>query len=770
MTKLDADTYLEFCKKTTKFLFDSQVIASNQLIILDLNNNDYLNAPPNMVGAGSFTTKLIRRDRNAYTYYVFCLKAQQKLCLYVGITKDFAQAKGPFFEGAYFRTYFDKGINWNEPGIDSSANRASSILNKVNRYGRLLFKEVCSSLRGHNRKHMARLALGGINLFQLLLHAIGARLFWKIHSVERYPGITWKVKSTTKGEVHLQSYDKGGIFDNYINSEAVYMPPQVMANYYADAYSAYCFARMFQLHSDKSYLEAADLALEFIERTYKYNITKDFKNPAFIETLSIISGHITKAKFEAYKALAKNLRSYHYNPTNVYALRYFWIVAQSYFRFHDKSPRKLSRLLRRISDDQLDDGLIRDNNYGWLYFSSHDLTYHQYTLACLACAIDYTDNEDLRRIFLKGCEFSLCCLTPDGEVSYMGRGSNNIYHIASAIYAFKSASTMLKDTNPRLAGAYKKGARLLFRYLKRAQRSDGMMPTAINDCVDRRVAWNHCETPYNGLVCYLLLKANDTVENDVKESPIPMESTSLAKTFDESGFVFVTNKKYYACFFAGCEKSYAWSSENHFSGAPGLCTVGVSGAGCLTPVLDGRLTDIPFRGDNPCGRGTFKIINSNPWILKYKREFGRWYLFLDDGIVVFTSMKDMEYLLSAPTRNDNNWQLKFDEISFNGLNFPRIESSNGRHGIVYIPIFCSHEYSRTYTCEDALNPRGEAKLVRFGGIRGSGAVSSAYLMIPFNGEARIPNITFRCERDTFSFHIGKVRGLYRYQNKTIQLN
>lgn len=369
-----------------------------------------------------------------------------------------------------------------------------------------------------------------------------------------------------KNKLKIICHDYGGIFDYYINAEGREYTPRCMGNFYADAYSAYCFAEIYTETKDKKYLNACLMTLDFIYRTYEdypkdvvwYH--HDFKNPAYIETIFLIKEHITNTQFKKYCYLIKKLREDFYEPINVFALRLHWRSARKYHGFRDKK-RRINSCIRILKKNQTKEGLIHDNNKED-YKDAHDLTYHQYSLACLASSFNYINNNKIKEIFLKGIEFSSKILLPNGEIAYNGRGANNIQYLASAIYAFKTASDILEDNK------YKSLSYLMLNQLKKWQLPNGLIPVGMNRYINQRMAWNHCITPYNALVCYFLYKSSND-KNDKNKY-----TKEEANIMNDSGYALIKNKNYYFGFFSGCDKSYKWSDGTHITGIAGITAIG----------------------------------------------------------------------------------------------------------------------------------------------------------------------------------------------------
>ncbi len=496
-------------------------------------------------------------------------------------------------------------------------------------------------------------------------------------------GVTWRLRRIDPAgrRLDLEAYDAGGIYDRHLNSEGVRLPPQVAGNQYADAYAAYAFAWHYRQGGGPAYLEAARAALAFVRRVYpQYAATafafhhSDFKNPAFLETVESLlapAGLLDADELAVSRALIGRFAEGTYNPTNVFALRFHWRAARAAVATEDEAS--IERCLARVRRDQTAEGLIQDNYVH--YPDAHDLTYHQYSLASLAQGLAWRDDPEACRRFLAGAALSLALTTPDGEIAYVGRGGNNVYHVASAVLAFEAAAR-LRAYHPAEAGAYRRGARLLAEQLAPWQQPDGMLPTAMNRLVAERVAWNHCETPYNALVATLLQKAARLHEAPIEEAPLPMDRPGYLRVLDDSGFAAVRTDDLYGVVFSGCAPSYLWSGRTHRTGVAGLAQLGLAGRGALLPILDhppaagpGAITDLPLVSDAAAfGRGALRAVAGPVPTIHLRHRYGgadvdRLYAFVGRTVVVATRVRPVgahrgltvRGLVAAAFRADDGW-------------------------------------------------------------------------------------------------------------------
>lgn len=363
----------------------------------------------------------------------------------------------------------------------------------------------------------------------------------------------------------LTCVDHGGFLDDNPNTETLSLSPRVMTNYYAEGFAAYAFLRMAE-HGDSSAWRLSALeALRFLIRTYEGYPRgavwdhHEFKNVAFLECLHLLCGARAPEVGELARLLPR-LRIDRYDPTNVLALRLHWKLAAARAGAR-KDSRRIADCVRRLRESSTHEGLIRDD-YAPVYPVALDLTYHQFSLACLAGALAVEEDAEIRALFLRGCEFTVQTALSTGEVSYNGRGANNHYHLAAAIYALSVAHVRYGLSIPDLGPT--------LDLLERWRLPDGSLPTALNGHSPARMAWNHCRTPYNALTAYLLFRAADVLAGAKVVTPAPFESVDTPA----SGYFVRRSAAFELVFFNGRSESYAYS---------GLHRTGIAGLAALVP-------------------------------------------------------------------------------------------------------------------------------------------------------------------------------------------
>lgn len=466
-------------------------------------------------------------------------------------------------------------------------------------------------------------------------------------------GVTFRFCKQEKQEnIFLcESYDEGGIFDEYVNAEGLSYPNQVAGNYYADAYSCLVFERLFRVTEDEKWLQASLASQRFTQRVYpQYKPASivwhhsDFKNAAIVEDQ--MSSRTVSSVIKPW-----DIRKFYedrYEPTNVFALRYHWKSVLAKLNNDKELLRSAKNDLEKVEVDQTEDGLFHDNIA--TYPDAHDLTYHQYSTACLGMGLLQSDDPNGWKMFNSAVRFTLQAMSPNGEPAYTGRASNNIHQSASAILAFAIAASRTENVEER--DMFLKGISVMAIRLKSFQLETGMLPTAMNTYVNKRMAWNHCETPYNGLVAYMLQRAAGIVESlseSENKTLLPLEKKHIWLAND-AGFASMGDGEQYLVCFAGCDRSYGWSEDRHVTGCAGIALFGNNSSKSILPCLDVSIPDEVVISDLPLidghaafGRGHLsQTLNS----IRYSHTYGgaeviRHYSLMNGDLVIVSKIKSL---------------------------------------------------------------------------------------------------------------------------------
>ncbi len=709
--------YEEMALRLANFLMGQQVIAEDSLVSLSRSRTGKLE--------GTIDLRLLKKRPDAVSLHLV-VDLQQSITVPQIWCSTNRSRIGPLGVGDFFRVDLEGRLSA-LPGF--TGVQAASLRDNQTR-------EAQSRNRSFSVAERIKATLRALPGLKKCVDWVRNYIPKRADDLSFAAGVTWQVQQLDLPNfaLALHAYDRGGFYDENINAEGLVYADQVPGNYYADAYGAYLLGWFFSRTEKKDYLNSCCAALEFLLRTYPQYLPasivwhhSDFKNAALLETLALIHGQggcDQSSIVKACEQLVSGLIEDWYDPTNVHALRFHWRSARlsvsPSLTLTAEDEKHITQSLVRLRADQTQEGLFHDNIAS--YPDAHDLTYHQYSLACLAQGLSWKDHPEARELFLRGVAFSLALTTPDGEVAYVGRAANNIHHSASAILSFLTAASF-PETPTHTAMQYRRAARLVFERLRSFQEANGFLPTAMNHLSEERVGWNHCETPYNALVGAFLAKSSAFSASD-EEAPIPLEQPGYVAVFNDSGFAAVRTENFYAVLFGGCSKSYAWSEGRHVTGIAGLAQVGLPDRGPLLPILDhppgnkqtAEITDLPIiNGNAPYGRGQLTRLASDVGCVLYSHEYGgaelaRVYLFLSEQVVVFTKITMLQKqvknqvrgVIAIPVRNDPSWTTQFTKEG--GL------SSMGKEGAFRVDILAVHPgvCVRSRRGRMVTNPRGKA--------------------------------------------------------------
>lgn len=502
-----------------------------------------------------------------------------------------------------------------------------------------------------SKKPILKLALKKIPYLFKIVKVFQATFFpEKEIDLSKHEGVSFRILIDPENNFHiLECYDHGGIFERRLNAEGETYPPQVAGNYYADGYSALTFLRQYDLTKDICWLQAAERSWRFVTRVYpQYKPASivwhhsDFKNAAILEIVTKYS-----TKYPQFNWNGGILVEDFYEPTNIYALRVYWKSIALKNKIPAYNSELINQDINRLVQEQTLEGLFHDNIA--TYPDAHDLTYHQYSTACLAQAIAFNEDIVIRGIFKKACNFTLNFFGPKGEPAYTGRASNNLHQSASCILAMHVCSSIVED--PSVKNEMMLAAFLAAKRLKIFQLSDGFIPTGLNHEVDLRMGWNHCGGTYNALASYFLMRATDFIEHSIEPAKVlPLQKSGI-NIANDSGYASISDGKSYIVVFSGCDESYGWSEGKHKTGVAGIALFShdnfvLSEVPSLDFVIQNQqlISDLPtINGHRPYGRGMLKLGNPKSSIV-YEHEYGgahfeRCYELTEQGLKIETTIE-----------------------------------------------------------------------------------------------------------------------------------
>lgn len=390
------------------------------------------------------------------------------------------------------------------------------------------------------------------------------------------PGITFKVESLDHGCVRLVCTDAGGIYDPNPGFENVEHPAQVTEDLYGSSYAALMFLSAHQYGLDQfRFYEAGINALKFVLKNYHnypggrlFFRHHDFKNACIYECKKFL---LVKDK---HLLSAFSPSAHPYDPTNVHALRIHWLLEKKNstgkLTTLDKVSYYLSKFNIQLSATR--DGFIRDN-FRATDVQCNGLSYHQFSLACLARAYDISNKKWLKKYFYKASQFTQAMQLSNGEIGYTGRGANSIYHLCSGIYGmaldFKTSSDPKSLENCLRSVSY----------LESHVTPSTLLPTCLNEFADQRMGWNATSIPYNAQSAYFLHHSLLALKNSNVEMLSQSHSKKVGWKFrplTDSGFARIGNEKINIVV-SESGASRPWSGYHHHTGAGGLASLSICG-------------------------------------------------------------------------------------------------------------------------------------------------------------------------------------------------
>jgi len=381
--------------------------------------------------------------------------------------------------------------------------------------------------------------------------------------VFRAQGIALELVEATNSRCKLRVYDFGGIWD--------LIDGLVPGEHYATTHFALLSAMLFSETNEPRYHEQAVDAIEFHVHTSKdeYKLSNwmyhwDFQNYAFVATYDLLQTHLPAAVKSAWLV---GLRTWQTNQRNMLAN---WAAMRALAHRHRYEViGGLSNLakhrwnLRLVSQARQADGCIDDDKN-----VSRPIQYHIYAVALLHRIYLLNRSKRMLKWFMSGVDYLLPWIDPDGDFNYWGRGQEQIFGYAAAIYALEAAAIASGNRQK-----YQRAAQSLFRFLLRFQTEDHF-PLVLNARRDdEQFGWYdyHHTTVYNaflgawlGLTHRLLAAGSDAARQsktlaiksrDENQAVMPKldSGKSPAQTiyFRPTQFVFISNERFYCAIGAG---------------------------------------------------------------------------------------------------------------------------------------------------------------------------------------------------------------------------
>lgn len=408
-------------------------------------------------------------------------------------------------------------------------------------------------------------------------------------------GLTFFVNVVNQDIYELQCVDIGGIYDKFLDDETTNWPDQVPVGHYSTEFAVYIFYWMWKNTDDKKWLKVCQEALNFCIKNTEPYTSISFNSYEFkVLPIAYLTNKIVENGDESFFPLEKVKKIltdtwYDYDPVNIHALRMAnFALLESIGVNYSKLKFQFSS--RVVLQNQTEEGLIKDNRGGSLRHSA-DLTYHQFSLGCLALAYRFYPTHKLKGIIERAVGFSRYIALPDGHVSYYGRGANNVYHLAA--YAF--AESQLQFPN------YDYIIKIIEKINYFADPEKGL-PSALNDQREKRMGWNHCAVPYNGQVGFFLCLTHESFYTD-KDFSRSLSSIKVLDSDKNLDFAAINNDNFKIIITRGSD-THEWSGGAHIVGMGGICSLVINDQNYLAvnefSAIDNIWSgDIPFHDNNP---------------------------------------------------------------------------------------------------------------------------------------------------------------------------
>jgi len=323
--------------------------------------------------------------------------------------------------------------------------------------------------------------------------SIPVRCLLPLEDSFRIHGIGLKVVQRDHSEVLLQVYDHGGIWDP--------VDENVPGDHYAATHFACLAALIYSDTGDPSLLEKISDALAFHERTSpeEYSFDNwyyhwDFQNLALLEAYRLLRDRLSDSEKKRWQRVLRRNRENLDNPlTNWVAMRsYTALLRFQILRLPWERWRWRLRL-RRVYRARYRDGYMDEYRR-----MDKPVQYHVYTLAVLHRIYEMQPSRKLREVILSGTRYFLRLMDPEGCFNYIGRGQEQIFGYAAAVYVLEAAKLL----DPASADFFELYAKRIWKYLLSFKR-DGHFPLVLNQRQDQeRYGWYdyHHLTVYNAFL------------------------------------------------------------------------------------------------------------------------------------------------------------------------------------------------------------------------------------------------------------------------------
>ena len=411
-------------------------------------------------------------------------------------------------------------------------------------------------LAGHSPSRLRRIAY--FSLGKLIHHNFCSANFNPHIDIDwaLVPGVNF----LEQGDGSFLCIDYGSIYEDFLTTDSCRYPSQVGIDLYTTSNAAYLFKWMHDFCGSAKWNVALSATKAYFQRFYQTPRQRlEFDHREFNYTaLRITFGKFFTVPFQGWTF---------YDPVNVFGLR--WDNMAQAPEIRTKMRMAVSRWM--IVHNQTRDGLIRDNHLGRA-IEANDLTYHQYCLASLALGNIIIKDEKIDRVVQLGLRYSVSLQLANGEVSYYGRGANNIYHLAAYISAMSVAAYSFRWD---VSAILKISVERLYKFLNPSlsDRRFPPLPTAMNDsAIQNMIGWHGSCAQYGAQSAYFMarglpfLRRATSYKNKLQPITPARIVCNPVHAQIRAGF---GKSQISLCLTSGGD-SVSWSNGRHVSGFSGL--------------------------------------------------------------------------------------------------------------------------------------------------------------------------------------------------------
>jgi hypothetical protein len=314
----------------------------------------------------------------------------------------------------------------------------------------------------------------------------------------RVEGVGFQIACGPNGDpVSAKCYDDGALLDP--------MDDHVPGEHYGTSHFALLCAVLYRLTSDSQYLHRIAGAIAFqVRKKNAYAFGSwwehwEFDNFAWAETYELLK---TAGRTQLCRSIASWLR----NPPRhrlPFATNWKLLALNSMARFREKPVlQRLLDLVRRAIYEMylrraiLDDGCIDD-----VPGASRSIQYHAFSAALLGRLADVAPTSGRFAQVARAAAYLQTFADPNGVFNYKGRGHQQVFGYAAAIYALLHGSELADGSLE--AAEMLHTAELLYSYMMEFRVDEAYFPLVLNDLDQgRRVGWYdyHHLSVYNAMV------------------------------------------------------------------------------------------------------------------------------------------------------------------------------------------------------------------------------------------------------------------------------